>query len=312
MQYPPQKALALQKGLVDFEPWLLDVVRMGIAQAQTQPHSFWQTAAARLKDAGAGAAANWVLEIPAFILPHEHANERLLHRLADLYLLVQAFRQYDTLGEPLQAELLMASGVTISTQKLIDTEPSLVDVWQVIGLKTGATVDPALQYRRVWLRGKTSDLYALLLEFDFANSGYKTDYAVGNEWHAELVFYPGNAGLRAIVKLQQSPPFEAITQLAAFTDFAAFANAYTQALADAPFLPRYPCAIAEVVPLKTETGAFILLDTQLTQIPLAAAAATMWQLLAISGGAPITVFGEWSGRHLEPLSVYYDGRVVAL
>jgi hypothetical protein len=37
-----------------------------------------------------------------------------------------------------------------------------------------------------------------------------------------------------------------------------------------------------------------------------------WKLLALSGGYPITIFGEWNGRSLLPISAWADGRHVEL
>jgi hypothetical protein len=34
-------------------------------------------------------------------------------------------------------------------------------------------------------------------------------------------------------------------------------------------------------------------------------------MLALSGGAPVTIFGEWNGTHLLPMSVW-AGRLVHL
>ncbi len=36
-----------------------------------------------------------------------------------------------------------------------------------------------------------------------------------------------------------------------------------------------------------------------------------WQLLAVSGGQPISIFGEWDGYHFWPLSVFANERFVA-
>jgi hypothetical protein len=38
----------------------------------------------------------------------------------------------------------------------------------------------------------------------------------------------------------------------------------------------------------------------------------LWRLLAVSGGYPVTVFGEYTDAGLEPLTVWAEGSVVAL
>jgi len=37
-----------------------------------------------------------------------------------------------------------------------------------------------------------------------------------------------------------------------------------------------------------------------------------WKLTALSGGYPITIFGEWNGRSLLPISAWADGRHIEL
>jgi hypothetical protein len=38
----------------------------------------------------------------------------------------------------------------------------------------------------------------------------------------------------------------------------------------------------------------------------------VWQLLALSGGHPVPVFGEWIGQRFHPLSAEIDNRLVSL
>jgi hypothetical protein len=56
----------------------------------------------------------------------------------------------------------------------------------------------------------------------------------------------------------------------------------------------------------------LLRDAHGDAVPLARRFVHAWPLLAISGGAPITIFGEWDGRSLLPLSIVADGRYIAL
>jgi hypothetical protein len=37
-----------------------------------------------------------------------------------------------------------------------------------------------------------------------------------------------------------------------------------------------------------------------------------WRLIAVSGGAPIPLFGEWDGESLMPLTVWGESGAVAL
>jgi hypothetical protein len=83
-------------GMQDLELWLRDLVRQGLAIAQGQPYSFWDTAAARLVDAQAPGVARLLREMAS--IPHSGIGweERLLTQLGRVYLLISGFK---TLGK---------------------------------------------------------------------------------------------------------------------------------------------------------------------------------------------------------------------
>ena len=61
-----------------------------------------------------------------------------------------------------------------------------------------------------------------------------------------------------------------------------------------------------------DAGRWCLRDSARGVIPLAKRLATPWPLVAASGGAPVTVFGEWNGYALLPLGVLAEGRLIDL
>lgn len=308
----------LRQGVSAFEPWLLAILREGIADLPEQPASFWQEAAARLVDIGASGAANLLREIPKFYLTERNWQSPTLRRLGELYVWVQAIKNIDALPEAVQAEALLTAGVTVQAKKMLENATgdyaSVVDTWQVLGEKQGKTTDDALLFRRVWLRGKINGLYALLLDFDFGGRGYSNAYVVGSEWQGELVFYPGNAGLRAHVKTRQDPPFAAIKTVEALPDFASFQPELTTLTAAAFWLQIAPCLLENVLPYRDKTPPkkaqtlaeplFYLLDAHQTQIPMACEERLFWKLVAANQGRPLTLFGEWQFDRFEPLAAF--------
>jgi hypothetical protein len=310
-----KKAATLFAGLRDFESWLLDVMREGIANLTDRSAEFWEAAAGRLVDAGASGAANMLREIPKFYMREADWQTPTLRRLAELHLLVQAAKNSDLLPENLKNELLVTAGATVQAKKLLEDSTgeyaAVLDTWQVLGEKTGKTVDDALQFRRVWLQGKTSGLNALIAEFDFGGRGYTTAYTVGTAWQGELVFYPAYAGLRAIVKIKQQPPFATIETVIAHETFAAFQKYLALLTADAPWLQNAPCILQDVVPFFHEKKCYII-DKQHTMILLHTNETLFWKLLATSGNKPITLFGEWQHDKLSPLGAQANGAWIAL
>jgi hypothetical protein len=118
--------------------------------------------------------------------------------------------------------------------------------------------------------------------------------------------------LRAVVKSQAAPavcgdPFPAVATIGA-----ALAH-YAQALGIVPWLERWPMTLGSVrVQVRLhESGAhaWSLVDAEGMQVSLPARFEHGWGLLAVSGGHAVTVFGEWDGEALRPLTVQAGGAV---
>jgi hypothetical protein len=130
----------------------------------------------------------------------------------------------------------------------------------------------------------------------------------GTALDADLVFYPGAAPLRALVKHIHGPPTVANALPGALTTLDATA-AYARALASQPWLEQFPLALGGMDVL-CRAGAWRVRDQAGHTLPLAAGFGGGWTLLALAGGHPIRIFGEWDGERLFPLSVEADGRLV--
>jgi hypothetical protein len=81
---------------------------------------------------------------------------------------------------------------------------------------------------------------------------------------------------------------------------------YRQALIHNPWLETFPLLIQAVTP-GYDDGNWSVRDRENHYLPLELADLRGWQLLALSGGKPITLTGEWNGRKLRPLGIWHDG-----
>jgi SWIM zinc finger len=101
----------MSAGIDEFERWLFDLVRQGLATARHQPFSFWDTAAARLVDAQLPGLAERVRALPALLygVGGDWA-ERLLAELARGFLAVSAWRRRDSLADEVVADLRVVLG----------------------------------------------------------------------------------------------------------------------------------------------------------------------------------------------------------
>src|SRR2546430_14834677 len=85
---------------------------------------------------------------------------------------------------------------------------------------------------------------------------------------------------------------------------------FAGALAADPWLERWPLLLSAVAPAQRD-GAWVLVDEAGDALPLRAGS-DPWPLLAVSGGAALTVAGEWSAAGLRPLSCWDGERAVWL
>src|SRR5512134_13753 len=81
----------IDAGIDELDVWLRDLIRSGLAKAQTQPNSFWGTPAARLVDAQAPGLARRVRELATIPASGPGWQERLLDRLSCLHLLIEGY-----------------------------------------------------------------------------------------------------------------------------------------------------------------------------------------------------------------------------
>jgi hypothetical protein len=86
---------------------------------------------------------------------------------------------------------------------------------------------------------------------------------------------------------------------------------YADVLALNPWIEAIPAPLQTVVPVRRGERWFAR-DTNGRLLSLRCEPIAGWKLLALSGGNPITIFGEWNGRSLLPVSAHADGRHVDL
>lgn len=294
-------------GLAELELWLRDLTRQGLASVQTQPARYWEQMAARLVDAQAPGVARRLREISSLSPSVEGWSEVLLERLGLLYLLIESFKRIDTLPAPVQADVRTAIGWTYKEEELLTAE-GVRDLWLVVGQRTYG--EDSLRVRRTSLRGQHGAKDAAILDFAVQGQAMKANLLTGTLIDAELIFYPSNYPLRAVLKHQFSAP-ASCAGVAGHATSEDFLTAYAEGLARTPWIENFPALLNEVVPVRRNESWFVR-DALGKLLPLSAQFSQGWKLLAVSGGYPVTLFGEWNGRHLLPLSLWAEGRYVRI
>jgi hypothetical protein len=147
---------------------------------------------------------------------------------------------------------------------------------------------------------------------DFARPGaaFTWDLWPGNVLDAEVARFPGSVALRVLVSTRRADPAP-YGAPPGWADLGQVMQARGSALASDPWLERWPVSVADVVPLRTPSG-WELADRDGRRLTLSTEEATGWRLLAVSGGRPVKLFGEWQEEGLVPLSVRAHERMVVL
>ena len=309
----PKRLARMVAGAEDLVAWLEDLLRAGLASLDKQPPKFWESQAARLVDNQLPGLAATVRELAT--LRHAHADwpARLLGRLGELYLLARAFLNRPGLSPEARADVLQQVGVNLKREDLLATAAPVADSWRVLGQLRWE--EDRLTARRTWLHGRETGRTALVLEFSFGGQPFSTPLISQGSYLGELAFYPGRLPLRAApvsLKFDGTVPPEAVP---AGQSIGQLLDDYANALARQPWLREWPATLAQVLPVRQADGQWQLLHTtEPLTLPLRFADDNAgWQLLAESGGQPITLFGEWDGRAFRPLSSWADAnRVPAL
>lgn len=302
-----KRLLQMKSGVQDLERWLQNIMEQGLAEIKEHPPTFWDDFAARMVDAKLGGIARNIRLIKEYI-NHDNWPDRLLGDLADFYLLTRAFRNIDNLAPVIQRDLLNVAGFNIKKADVLK-EKSIMDDWLVIGLETG--VEEKLTFRRTWLRGIDTERDALLLDFVWGNQGFEQYWNLGQIIEGELCYYPSSQPLRGLFKTHHLIQ-KNIHLPQGHSNFESFATAYANAIATNPWLSSYPVLLSDVVPLMNE-GQFLLVDSDKKQLPINDhLQEKKLRLLALSCGQPISIFAEWNGYHLTPLSAFSNGRLLEI
>lgn len=293
-----QRLKRLRDGTAEVERWLQDLMRQGLADLPSRPASFWNGTIARLVDAQATGLGHWVRQIQSAAASGDGWPERTLSRMGRLQLLLDAIMRLDELPESLRQDVKTAAGFPMEKADVLRLGTRVDDTWRVLGVSHEESEQ--LWERRVWLLGVESQRSALVLDFAHGQRRYDQTFIAGTAVAATLSFAPGSLPLRALVvegrsQVDASDPLRV-------EGWDASLNTVADALSKNPWLTRWPFA-GSATPIR-RGGAWFAEDGSSRALKLRIGDDDGWQLRAISGGAPVPLFGEWSGDAFRPLTAW--------
>ncbi|MEU9325296.1 SWIM zinc finger family protein [Streptomyces canus] len=297
-----RRAVRITAGATELEQRLADLLRGGLAGAEQAGYGMWEETAARMVDAQAPGLAARVRELGAIPSSGPGWPVRLLEECALIHLLDQGWLRRERLPDGLASTVRSRIGLPASADG-----PAIRDRWLVLAQYD--TADTRLTTRRIWLHGTDSGLTALLLSYGAAGRAPELALPVGLELEAEVSSYPGTGQLRAALGEQFAPPAPTATRPPGVTTEQAAAR-YGEALRDDPWLDSVPMTLDRVIPAP-DGDSWQLADAEGdSALPLTASARSrpgLWRLVALSGGAPVKVFGECGHRGFTPLTAWPEG-----
>lgn len=304
-----RRAARVAAGAAEVRTRLADQLRGGLADAPSR--GGWQDVAARMVDAQAPGLASRVRELGPVAASGPGWPSRLLEEYGLLHLLADGYRRIDALPAPLAATVRARVGFTVDAAELL-RGPRVSDRWLVLGRRDSA--DDRVTTRRIWLRGSGTGRDALLLSFGRPGLAPELALPTGLLLDAELAFHPGARPLRAVLgahAVAAAPAADPAGGAPAGLGLDAALDAYGRALGDDPWLESWPVLLRAVVPVPTALGweltdhsgpvpASIPVDRRSTPD------SGLWRLAAVSGGRPLTLFGECGHRGFTPVTAWYQ------
>lgn len=308
-----QRWQRIEGAAADLQRFLADQIAHGIGSLDSNALKTWAIMAARMVDAQAPGLGARLQEAALIVRQGEHWPERTLQSLGLLQLACDGCARRESLSEAQQADLRTLAGWPHDQAEVSQRGERVFDRWAVLGLVTEER-SSKLTERRVWLRGQRTGRWALLLDHAFAGRGFEQAWFPGTSVEASLAFFPGASPLRALCveRTEATAPDQAGTLLAeelTEVDKDSAWQAVAERVAACPWTPLHPLLLRQVI-AEVDDGAAWLRWGELAW-PLRVSDTDRWLLLACTGGAPMTLAGEWDGHALRPLAAWVDGGIPA-
>lgn len=289
-------------GMADLALWLADLLRGGTAAARQQPYSWWDSTAARLVDAQLPGLAEQVRTLASEVRSRDDWADHLLSVAGRWWTATRAWATRESLSVDEMADLRAYIGWPFATEE-IRAADSVRDRWLVLGAHRSD--DGRLQQQRTWLWGMTTHQILQVLDFAAAGQPLPVARAVGSVLEAAVARYPGTTSRRALL-VDEPVPVGASAGLPAGGDVDHALAAAAEAWAVNPWAARVPVVLTDM-----RVSATHLVDDADRSLALLPGTES-WLALALSGGAPVTVFAELEERGARLLSLEVAGELVAL
>lgn len=292
-----QKVLA---GISDLEVWMKDLVRNGFLNVPERAYTLFDSMARRMVDAQAPGLAARLKAMQEIDFSTNEWKSDLTESMSRLYLLMQSYRNIDSLSEEWKHEIRTQIGYSQSKDTVLAGEP-VTDSWLVLHKQSRKISD--INTEIYWLYGKRSRLFAKCLNFAAAGVFPSESWVPGSVYKGALCFYSGTGTCRRALfreyKLEEDGFVPECSK-----DLKQAAAAYRMAISINPFSEDIPLLVNAVTAARNGKSC-TLLDNAGNAVQVKMPEETFIDILAITGGNPFAALLIVNGDLWELKSIWY-------
>ncbi len=298
----------VNSGINELLIWIKDIVRNGILTVPEKEVAYWDNMARRMVDAQASGLAAMVRELGAADFWKEGWQSNFMDKLLKLYLVAESYQHLAGINPLLQQDIRSAIGFTFNQDDL-KKQNGLTDTWLVIAKETRD--EQQITVEQNWLYGLKSNQYALVLQFIARGQVGQLSLSTGMYLDAELIYFPSAVPFRAIIKNYTIAKSGVAFGIQSFTGWNQVAEQETGLNSKLPFRNEMPFIVAALKPLHYQKQ-WWLQDQEGFLCRIVLDFKNIWQLMALSGGAPLTMAVIGKENEYRPLGVWYQNNYKAI
>ncbi|MET3128893.1 hypothetical protein ABID42_004015 [Arcicella rosea] len=300
-----ERLLQVEGGIAELELWLKDLLRTGFLSLPSKGVQYFEQTAARMVDAKATGLAGRVRAFRDLNYLHNNDWQKESLRIAaELFLLIEAFKNASKLSPEWQQSLKNLVGWNQSSKELLQNHDAekVKDIWIALGQEQQESEGIIVQ--RNWLWGTKTNRSALILNFGTPYSPLENVILPGTFIEAELAFFPAVLPHRAVIYLQKGFVEKLDTIPEMLDDWTAAFQYRSELLSKYPFVNDIPMII-KCLRFVLNQKKHILCDENkyYHEISLSWTEEKMLTLYAYAGSTPVNLAGVFRRDGFLPLGI---------